>query len=530
MATKKKARTQRRIWLSALAIAASVAGGGYYYSTLSPTAQAQEAPSVQTAKVRRGDLLISTTGAGTVIPSEELELSFPNGGELVEVAVEVGDYARAGQPLARIDDLSAREALASGDVQVAQAERVLEAARLDHEELVSGASEAELLDAQAALKSAEETLLELQAGATAADIAEAQATLLRAQESYDEIVSGPDADEVAELEMALSKAKNSLWAAQMDRDAKGTDQGKASGAYDQAEAQVYNAEITVQLAERALQTALEPATEAEIQEGFAAVARAQEALDELIAGASEAELAQAEADVARTTESLDELTAGATDEDLALSEEKVAEAELSVAQAELTLEAARQDLADTALIAPVAGTVTAVTGEDGEHVGAANVITLANVDAPMLEVFVDESDMDMVTVGNPVQVELDATPDRWISGALVQVDPSLVTEDGVQVIRGLVALDGPQSDLPEGLLMGMTAAVEIIAGEAVDAVLVPVEALRQLDADQYAVFVMEDDEPKMRLVEVGLQDYAYAEILSGLEAGEIVTTGIVEVK
>ncbi|GAH13172.1 unnamed protein product, partial [marine sediment metagenome] len=41
-------------------------------------------------------------------------------------------------------------------------------------------------------------------------------------------------------------------------------------------------------------------------------------------------------------------------------------------------------------------------------------------------------------------------------------------------------------------------------------------------------FVMEDGEPRLRFVEVGLMDFTFAEILSGLEAGETVTTGIVE--
>ena len=100
----------------------------------------------------------------------------------------------------------------------------------------------------------------------------------------------------------------------------------------------------------------------------------------------------------------------------------------------------------------------------------------------------------------------------------------------MQVVRGLVALDGEQTELPQGLLMGITASVDIIAGKAENAVLVPVEALRELGADEYAVFVMAEGEPNLRQVQVGLQDYTYAEIISGLEAGETVSTGIVEVK
>jgi hypothetical protein len=57
---------------------------------------------------------------------------------------------------------------------------------------------------------------------------------------------------------------------------------------------------------------------------------------------------------------------------------------------------------------------------------------------------------------------------------------------------------------------------------------VPVEAIRELGPDEYAVFIMEDGEPKLRIVSVGLMDYTSAEIISGLEPGDIVTTGVVE--
>jgi len=67
--------------------------------------------------------------------------------------------------------------------------------------------------------------------------------------------------------------------------------------------------------------------------------------------------------------------------------------------------------------------------------------------------------------------------------------------------------------------------VEVIGGRAENAVLVPVEALREIDTGEYAVFVMENGEPVLRNVTVGLMDYTSAEITSGLEAGEEVTTG-----
>jgi multidrug efflux pump subunit AcrA (membrane-fusion protein) len=72
----------------------------------------------------------------------------------------------------------------------------------------------------------------------------------------------------------------------------------------------------------------------------------------------------------------------------------------------------------------------------------------------------------------------------------------------------------------------MNAEIEIIAGEAQNALLVPVQALRQMGEEQYAVFVIgENDELEMRFVEVGLMDFVNAEIISGLERGEVVSVG-----
>jgi len=54
-----------------------------------------------------------------------------------------------------------------------------------------------------------------------------------------------------------------------------------------------------------------------------------------------------------------------------------------------------------------------------------------------------------------------------------------------------------------------------------------VDALHKAGA-QYAVFVQENEEIRLRLVEIGIQDILSVEIKSGLEPGEVVTTGITE--
>ena len=78
------------------------------------------------------------------------------------------------------------------------------------------------------------------------------------------------------------------------------------------------------------------------------------------------------------------------------------------------------------------------------------------------------------------------------------------------------------------LPLGVNASVDVIAGRAEGAVLVPVDALRQIGLNEYTVFVVQGEELEVRTVEVSLIDITYAAVTDGLEPGEIVSTGIVE--
>jgi multidrug efflux pump subunit AcrA (membrane-fusion protein) len=119
-------------------------------------------------------------------------------------------------------------------------------------------------------------------------------------------------------------------------------------------------------------------------------------------------------------------------------------------------------------------------------------------------------------------------PEQTFTGRVVQVDPQLVSQNGVSVVRALVELAAGSFAKPQTLPVGLNATVEVIGGRARNALLVPVEALRELAPGDYAVFVLENGTPRLRQVEVGLMDFTFAEIVAGLEAGDVVTTGIVE--
>jgi RND family efflux transporter MFP subunit len=249
-----------------------------------------------------------------------------------------------------------------------------------------------------------------------------------------------------------------------------------------------------------------------------------------LAAPSDAEILAARAGLATAEASLQEaqylygaLTGGEVPEDATGSGLSTLET------AKLDLQTTQENLDGTRLYAPIAGTVMSVDSSVGDTASAGTaVITVADLTRPYLDLYLDESDWANVKADYDVEVTFDILPDVTYEGRVTQVDPGLYSDNGSSVVHALVELtniDATRFNLP----LGTSASVDVIGGRAEHAVLVPVEALHQA-GDQYTVFVVEKGTPRLRVVQVGLQDSLYAQVTSGLEPGEIVTTGITETK
>jgi multidrug efflux pump subunit AcrA (membrane-fusion protein) len=254
---------------------------------------------------------------------------------------------------------------------------------------------------------------------------------------------------------------------------------------------------------------------------------AQDALDDLETAPEASEITQAELVVQELEVALRQAQLDLADAQNALADPDVPEAELTLEQARLKLESAQKTLDGATLVASVSGTVIQVNAEVGETVNG-TVVVLADLETPVVQFWVEESDLNSVAVGNRVQYVFEALPDLAYEGEITAIDPVLVTVDGTTAVQSWASIDTTAH--PVKLLGDMNVEVEVVAGEALDAVLAPVQALRELGEDQYAVFVVRpegaaDGELELRPVEVGLQDYVNAEIVSGLQPGEAVSTG-----
>jgi HlyD family secretion protein len=155
-------------------------------------------------------------------------------------------------------------------------------------------------------------------------------------------------------------------------------------------------------------------------------------------------------------------------------------------------------------------------------------MTISTSQQLLVRFYLDETDLNKAAIGNRVTFTFDAYPDQPMDGEIINVEPALQTVDGTPVVVVWAALPVETEAV---ILSGMTVDVEVIAGEAKNALIVPIQALRELTPGSYAVFVVQaDGSLQMTPVTVGLRDFANAEILSGLKVGDVVSTGTVETK
>jgi HlyD family secretion protein len=523
-------KNKKTIWIIIALVLILAVGGyaAYNYWWKPGEVQNTETPAVQTAVARLGDLTVFASAVGSVVPATEFGVGFDESGTLTEILVKAGDEVQEGQVLARLDTGKSEEEIA---LAVSQAKlNVLNAQNALDDIYASADMDAAqaLLDVESAQQALDDlTNSELRQAEAMQSVAEAEQAVVNARSVYNSVRTTADQSTIdaakAELVLAESSLKSARDKFNDYADKPDTNLTKANLQLKLNNAQaVYNSALSYYNAVTGTGSDLDRASsEADLLAAQAQLADAQKELETVQAGPTPGELALAQAELAAAQAKWEVLKIGADPDEVAL-----AEATLANAQADLAL--AQEDQAVIELSAPMNGTIMSIDASVGEKIGTGSIITIADLSLPVLEVYLDETDLDNVGVGYEVDVTFDALPDEVFTGHIIEVDPGLQTVSNSQVIRAVAQLDADSFAKPQNFLVGMNAAIDVIGGRAQNVVLVPVEALREISPGEYAVFVMDGDQPRLRTVTVGLMDFTSAEITSGLEPGEIVTTGIVE--
>jgi len=469
--TSKVVRSHRWIrWAILALLVLGIAAGGYEIYHLNQVQKAAAAePALQTAVARQGNITLEASGSGTLIASKEVSLAFKTSGTLTQLNVAVGGQVKAGDVLAQLDDSTQQTALAQA--KQALLELTSPAAIATAQETVA-TDEQTVYNAQAALNN-----LTYQNSNPAAiqnslsNLVLAQNSLDHAQKIYSSVPGDPSTD------ADKANAYQLLYSAQL--------------AYQSSEAN-YN-----------------------LVTGKA---------NQMLVDKDTAALALAKATLAEDQTLVAALTGGT------VPANPTGSGYDALQQAKLNLQTAQQNEADTTLASPISGTVMSISNSVGDTVGSGTTfITIADLSKAEIQIFMDPNDWSNLKVGYEADVTFDALPGQTFTGKVTQITPQLVTIQGNDIVEGLVDLNpsqGTQTSDPFTLPLGVSASVDVVAAQARNAVLVPVQALHELSPNNYAVFVMVGGKPTLRVVTVGLQDPTFAEIKTGVKAGDVVTTGI----
>ena len=484
-------------------------GGGYYGYTTYLLAEPQgAAPALQTAQVRRGDLVLTAGGIGTLFAGEESKVGFRSSGIVSSVAAQVGERVDVDQILATLEyDSALNSQLISAQIN----QRLAEIALIV---LTGEAGAADLAAAQSSLAAAQAEYDHLVAPPTAEEVNAARSELLSAQKALETLLAGPSQDAMTSLEADLRSAEVARAEAQAayDRVAWRNDVGATTQAAD-----LQTATLAYEKALAQYNIGASGAAEEDIESTRARVSQARNTLNLLLLNADQMEVAAARAKVEQNRAALEDLLDGP-------SAAELEQAELAVEQARLAALDVQTRIVGGTVRAPMAGVVTSVSVQPGDSVAEGPIIGLANTDTAQVRFWIEELDIAAAVPGFPVSILFEAFPEYRYSGQITRVEPALVEVDGASAIQAWASIDMTQHAAP--LLFGMNAEVEIIAGEARNALLVPVQALRQIAPGQFAVFVVgPNDELEFRPVQVGLRNFVNAEILSGLQERETISTG-----
>jgi len=487
-AANKLGSRAKLAWIGVIAVLLVAAGAfAYYQFIVQPAQVAASETQVSTAVIRSGDITLYASGTGSLIAHSEASFGFNTSGQVVSLNVKVGDVVEAGQVLAELESSSAT--LSYEQAQRAVDELTSPVAVATAQETAATADD-DLTSARAALAylispavlNAEEKL------------AETQSALVAAQGEQSANPSAANEQKVKDAEAAVALAQSRLEVAQRDYPAyvKATFTETETNPRTGEEKVIYYTD-----AEGNRYTNVFTPTETDVASARAAYDLAKATLEE-----SQIYLAAITGG---------EIPAGATGSALAAFED-----------AQEALTNAQEELDNAKLTAPIAGTIMSLDFQVGDYVNSgSSAATISDLTQPSLEVYFDESDWNNIKVGNEADVTFDILSGRTFHGKVTQVDPGLTTQGNSSAVRAVIQLDAVDDSF--NLPLGTSATADVIGGSASDAVLVPLEALRLSDGE-YFVYVLENGEQVKRVVEIGLQDTLYAEVLSGLSAGETVVT------
>ena len=556
---------RRRLWINlALVLAIVLVLGAIVGIALRP--EGASAPA-RTATVVSATVSSTVTASGSVESAGDINLAFTTPGIVTSIEVAAGDSVNQGQVLATINQITATQQLAAAQATLSQA---LSSASTSSSSVANAQVQLKLTsDAAAASNdSLKAAVLQARSNLSAAEklwtdacvipddatcpnasaaeaIRSAQNGVKSAQINYDAAVTVA-ANAATAYDLAVNQAAESLTQTKAVGSTTCTAYGASSvncasatsttlsaqHAYDSAVAtqtQSKQADSqTVQKSAMALSTAnvtLRKAIADQSKLGSDSVRTASQALTNAVNAQEKGKIANAQsvqsAQNLLTNAQAATSTLGAGD---TAATPTVAQAAVDSAKAAVAV--AQRALADTTLVAPVAGTIGSVNITAGEistsgatTSGGSAAITVIPDGLFTVSADFAETDAAQVTEGDLAAVTFPAISGALTTGVVLAVDPMATTSASSSLVVFSVKVS--MDSVPAGVQPGMSASISITTDEVSDVLAVPQSAIATIGEVSTVEVLQPDNTSLTAEVTLGLKGDSLTEITSGVTAGQI---------
>jgi multidrug efflux pump subunit AcrA (membrane-fusion protein) len=170
---------------------------------------------------------------------------------------------------------------------------------------------------------------------------------------------------------------------------------------------------------------------------------------------------------------------------------------------------------------PIDGVVTDRPLYEGDLATANQpILTVMNLSRLIGKAHIPQAEAAQLKVGNPAEITI-AGVDEPVKGRVSLVSPAL--DPGSTTVEVWIEARKPDP----ALRPGMTVAVSMTAKTTTDAIVVPAGAVfRSEEAGDYVLVAESDGKAHQKKVQVGIRNKDYAQIVSGINAGDpVITTG-----
>jgi HlyD family secretion protein len=205
-----------------------------------------------------------------------------------------------------------------------------------------------------------------------------------------------------------------------------------------------------------------------------------------------------------------------TDHDLATNALDRALTDLSQVEERLSKTKIMAPFDCTVLIRPVSLGQT-VSGAAGFNSGT-EIMSIANLKDMVVNAHVNQADVVRLQQGRDVEIQAESVPGVKMRGTVERIAPQAVIKNGIKGFAARIAI----KDIDHRVRPGMTAILSIPVSSADNVLAIPLAAVFTEGGERFA-FVKTEEGFDRRAIVLGVTDYAFAEVIQGLTAGEVVS-------